>query len=840
VAIFAAAIAVFFAINSACATDSDLTITEIMYNPVENSTGEKTEWLELYTKADLYIDPKSTSCTVNCQLKDFYVCTKKGCATSYVSPIYLSAEENNLDITHGEFIILAKDPEIFRKTYPEKSGLPIIRAGSNFNLLEDENGFIAISKDNKSSWIEEIEYGKYNLQASAGLSIEKMKLDDENEGKNWQKSCNSGGSPGEKPKECETDPALPIPVPEPADLDDQTEDPALPSAEDSDDIPVGSPEIVYSKNLKLSEVLPNPSANEDTGEFTEIYNSDPKEIIELSGWKLEDKSGNSYPLPDIPLKPGEYHAFYRNNSKFSLNNTGSEDVFLKNPDGEIVDHISYSGTAKENSAYALKDGEFQWTSTPTPGAENMVESDSKTNSPVENKVAAEDEDEKNFLNIEGIHLSEILPNPKKGSDEYIEIANSGKEPTNLAGWRVKDASKSKGYQFKESTVINPGDYLVIYRLDSKITLNNSGESVYLYNPKGEIVSSVSFDKSSKNSSYNFDGGEWKWSKYLTPGKENKFDSEPSVKVTKPKHAYKDLPTEFSAKAKDKETKKLKYAWDFGDGKKSYLKSASHKYLDTGKYTVTLSVADESQTVEKSFVVTVKKYPRPDLEIVRLVPNPSGKDEGGEIIDIKNNSSKKVDMKSWKIATGPGGKMYNHPISGELSIIPGETKTVTREFSKFSLNNKAGEVQIVMPDGKIVDDVEYMKDPPDSLHDSKRAEKIAEDEAYAKINGQWQWLTNNVMEASENTDTETEFVDDPTGEIEAAAEENSENNDEDGEVLGAVNKNIPILAPKMNNYTSEDAYIFLSKIGFIRPSRELNYCPLKNTTASLEYILISSI
>ena len=97
-----------------------------------------------------------------------------------------------------------------------------------------------------------------------------------------------------------------------------------------------------------------------------------------------------------------------------------------------------------------------------------------------------------------------------------------------------------------------------------------------------------------------------------------------MKISKVKTAYKDLYTEFSAKAKDKETKKLKYAWDFGDGKKSYLAKTSHKYLDTGKYTVTLTVGDDSQTVEKSFVLAVKNCPRLYLEIVKIMPQPRRK------------------------------------------------------------------------------------------------------------------------------------------------------------------------------------------------------------------------
>jgi len=456
----------------------------------------------------------------------------------------------------------------------------------------------------------------------------------------------------------------------------------------------------------------------------------------------------------------------------------------------------------------------------------------------ENEEATHAETSENYSLSDKIYLNEILPNPKKSSDdEYIEITNGESEPVDLRGWKIKDASKSKGYQFKEHEILNPGEYLAIYKPDSKLSLNNSNETVYLFNPQNELVSSATFEKSSKNSSYSFDGQEWKWTKYLTPGKKNEFDSTPTVKINKPKKAFEDIATEFSAKAKDKETKKLKYTWNFGDGKKSYLRKTTHTYLATGKYTVMLTITDDSQTVEKSFAVNVKKSPLPDLEIVKLLPNPTGADTDGEYVDIKNSSGEKVDLKGWKIATGLDKKMFNHPISGELAINSGENKTVTREFSKFSLNNKAGKVQLVAPDGKIIDEVEYSKDPPASSRQASRAGKIGEDEAYVKINGQWQWILPDTKEMGENAE-EDEVIDDPTGEIEAAEEEDSENKDEAGEVLGATDEYY-----NLNNtsiFSTEDAYIFFSNIGlFSSLNKEINFCPLKNRF-SLDYLLASVI
>jgi len=562
-----------------------------------------------------------------------------------------------------------------------------------------------------------------------------------------------------------------------------------------------------SENIKLNEIFPYPESGD---EFVEVANTGD-DCVDVSGWKIMDGADHKKAFPENSIiEPGEY--LYLEGNLY-LNND-SDTAYLLDANGaektEALDSLPYE-KAQKGFSYGFNGQSFAWSSTPTPGKNNMVDSDPVTDSPAENEDQPKIDNEENFSNAEGIFLNEILPNPRKNSDdEYIEIANNGSDSVDLLGWTIRDGSKNGKYVFRESAIIETGEYLVIYRPQSKLSLNNTTESLTLFNPQGETVSNVSWETSKKNSSYNFDGENWKWSKYLTPGKDNEFDSEPSVKIKKPKHAYKNLFTEFSAKVKDKETKKLEYSWDFGDGKKSSLENPTHKYLDTGKYTVTLSVSDDSQTVEKSFSLQVKKYPRPNIEIVKIVPNPAGADSENEIIEVRNNSKKKIALTDWKIATGSGENAYNHPIIDEISLEPNETKMLTREFSKFSLNNKAGKVSLVLPDGKIADTVEYAK------------EKIAEGEAYAKIDGQWQWLDPDAQ-----------------GEDDIAEEPVDEGVITDGEVLGASNESI---SPSYDSrFTSEDAYIFLSRINFMRTvERKMTYRPASNPSSNIAYLIASLI
>lgn len=637
--------------------------------------------------------------------------------------------------------------------------------------------------------------------------------------------------------------------------------------------------------LAITEIMYNPAGNNtEHAKWVELANLSSGKITlnptgskTASGWKIKDlkitdlsnhylytqdntpieiNSGDFIIITDNLINFGNDYSDFTGvpilKSAISLtaaDSSGNYNLALYD-NTSILDAITYSkdwykntddkGKSLEKIDSFGKNGKENWQESciakGTPGEEPKIcekeidtadESGTKNNSSGETGNTGAGTGE-NFSSAENVYLNEIFPNPKKDSDEeYVEIVNGESGPVDLYGWVIRDGSKSGKYTFKEHMEIRSGECLVVYKSQSKIALNNSAESVSLYNPKGKITSSVSYEKSRKNSSYSFDGKNWRWSKYATPGEKNKFDAAPSIKIKKPKSVYKDILAEFSAKAKDKDTKKLKYVWDFGDGKKSYLAKTSHKYLNTGKYTVTLSVSDDSQTVDKNFVIAVKNSPRPNLEIVKIIPNPAGSDSEGEIVEIHNSSGEKAFLDGWKIATGSGEKMYNHPISDGIILDAGETKTITREMSKFFLNNKAGKIALVSPDGKMIDDLEYEK------------EKIAEGEAYAKIDGEWQWIAADSAAEIHSEPTpgeEIEFIDDPTGEKQSAedkAGEAAKNNS--GAVLGAADENVPFYAPTRTGYTPEDEFIFFQLFGLLEyKPQEANFCPAVQPANTLAY------
>lgn len=766
---------------------TNATQAHIIVNEIRPAGSETNEFIELFNPTDTEIDLTG------------YKIAKK--TKSGSESLLLSASKFSGTIqAHGYFLIAhpsVKDAIFADLAY---SGASYYISNDNTVLLYDENGIVVDTVGfGSASDFEESPAPNPNSDES----LERKNFSDtENNADDF--SVNSTPSPQNSNQSENVEEEPPIGNPEPD--DDIMENDCL----------------VSSPDIKLNEIFPRPESGD---EFVEVKNAGDV-CVDISGWKIMDSAGHQKEFPSgITIDPGEY-AYLEEN--LYLNND-SDTVYLLekngNTENDAVDSRTYEKASK-NLSYSLDENIWSWTSSLTPGKENVIISPEEETPGTNNPPA-----EENYTISDKIYLNEIFPNPENDSDEeYIELKNSGDEPADLYKWTLRDGSKNGKYAFEDHVIISPGGCFAVYKSQSKLSLNNSNESVSIFDPQDSLVSSISYEKSQKDASYSFDGANWKWSKYSTPGAENKFDSEPDVKIKKPKKVYKNIPAEFSAKATDKETKKMKYIWDFGDGDKSYLKKANHKFLKIGKYTVTLSVRDESQTVEKSFTVQVKDSPRPNLEIVKIVPNPSGKDEDGEIIGIKNNSKKKTNIEKWKIATGSGKKMYNHPISEDLVINPNETKTITRKFSKFSLANKSGKVALAMPDGKIIDKIEYSK------------EKIEEDEAYTKIDGGWQWIVpnGNATEELAPSPDETEFIDDPTGEIEA--EENDENENATGEVLGANNGNISDnFFPARSAFSPEDAFAFFTRIGFLKsPEKEANYCPLKTATASLDYLLVSSI
>lgn len=120
---------------------------------------------------------------------------------------------------------------------------------------------------------------------------------------------------------------------------------------------------------------------------------------------------------------------------------------------------------------------------------------------------------------ENVIISEILPSPKSGESEYVELRNSGNECVDLSGWRFRE-SGNRNIQLPENTIIEGDQYLTFIR---NFYLNNTGDILTLFDDENEERSSVHYPLAIQNYSYSFNGSEWLFSSFQTPGAANLFD-----------------------------------------------------------------------------------------------------------------------------------------------------------------------------------------------------------------------------------------------------------------------------------------------------------------------------
>ncbi len=164
-------------------------------------------------------------------------------------------------------------------------------------------------------------------------------------------------------------------------------DPSTPGPNQTDD------EVQYSDQpdtLRINELLPNPAspATDTRDEFVEIYN-DGEEPVDLSGFTIQTGQTftYSYTIPDGTLEPHDYKIFTSAVTTLSLANSGGR-ARLLDPSGQTIDEVPVYDEAAEGQAWALVSGQWHWTTTPTPGAANVLVTPTATAKTVSKKAAA--------------------------------------------------------------------------------------------------------------------------------------------------------------------------------------------------------------------------------------------------------------------------------------------------------------------------------------------------------------------------------------------------------------------------------------------------------------------
>ncbi len=288
----------------------------------------------------------------------------------------------------------------------------------------------------------------------------------------------------------------------------------------------------YSTEVILSEIYPAPPSGEE--EFIELYNAGTA-AVDLTDWTLGDASGKTYTL-ETTIAAGSYLSIPHSASAIYLNNSG-DSVTLAHPNGTIIDDTTYE-EADSGKSWALLSSKWQWTNQVTEAAKNSAgtgdegETESDSNG-TEQETDNENYDQQtDYQTSKTIFINELLPDPEglDTTDEWIELINEGAAAVNLTGWQLTDTST---YYPLDGITLNSEEILLVEAPDSKIGLNNSGDTIYLIDPFDEIIHGTTYDTAGTGVAWARTDDDWQWTTTPTPGEtnsisENEEDTEESA------------------------------------------------------------------------------------------------------------------------------------------------------------------------------------------------------------------------------------------------------------------------------------------------------------------------
>ena len=126
---------------------------------------------------------------------------------------------------------------------------------------------------------------------------------------------------------------------------------------------------------QITELLPNPmgTGNDATDEYIELYNPNDSSF-DLTGFALESGLTTTHDykfLNGVSLSPHSFTTYYSSETKLTLSNTGGQ-VKLLDPFGNPISTSDEYVTAPDGQTWALANGDWSWTTQPTPAAANVI------------------------------------------------------------------------------------------------------------------------------------------------------------------------------------------------------------------------------------------------------------------------------------------------------------------------------------------------------------------------------------------------------------------------------------------------------------------------------------
>jgi len=564
--------------------------------------------------------------------------------------------------------------------------------------------------------------------------------------------------------------------------------PDNPDTGDTSDPPADSPIVSATSTLEteelteakacppgsvvINEIVSDPV--DDEVEWVELYNRSTK-TVDLTYWLIQDADEKPHTIAHETLElAGLSHmVLYKGKDfNFALNNSG--EILQLVCYNNIMDSVTYGkfddGQPEDNAPIAkdpfslarLEDGrdtnsdkdDFAVTATPTPGRANIINTNSEaTQSPDSGQI---------FTNK--IVISEILPNPA-GSDsqtEFIELYNSGEQEVDLTGWKLSDSGTRLVSLTAEKfgdLKLGAGKYLVLWRQQTGVALNNSGQdAVKLYWPNNKIADEMEYSGAvADDTAYaRTADGVWFWSQKATPGAPNEIiqaNQCPQAVINFAQPVAAGVEALFDGSdSSDPDGEGLSFLWSFADKTTSSLDAVKKTFAKSGAQKLVLKVTDENEcsaeakiefTVAKSGTVagtTAGSSSSADLNaggatsgaasgatgggisskaalgtaagapavyLSEILPNPKGADSGQEWLEICGHDNQPARGLQLELETSGAPKVYQ---LDTLDFSAGLCRQINPADLKITLPNTAATLRLRDSGGNVLDMASYTKAP----------------------------------------------------------------------------------------------------------------------------------
>ena len=133
----------------------------------------------------------------------------------------------------------------------------------------------------------------------------------------------------------------------------------------------------YPTGIFINEIMPNPEGADETEEWIELYNSNNFDV-DLSGWQIQDRAGTITTYTINPstgsgqakILANSFIVFKRPETNIMLNND-NDGINLLTPDKKVEDFMVFA-SAPLGQSYNKTSTNLKWSTTPTPGALNII------------------------------------------------------------------------------------------------------------------------------------------------------------------------------------------------------------------------------------------------------------------------------------------------------------------------------------------------------------------------------------------------------------------------------------------------------------------------------------